>query len=231
MKRAMIAIATILGLSLACEKSDRPANTTAQRDSDERYVQREPRRSEQPAPQPVRGPDYPSRSGTRTAYYQGTDEVTVRDAGAGDMDSAGFLRDAAAGGRKEIEIGRLAVKRGINARVRQFGQRMVDDHTNADKDLMQVAKKANIDVPAGTSAEQQQDIDQIAAIKGDAFDPEYMKSMVKDHEDAVSRFEDQSRNGTDPDVRAFADRMLPTLRDHLQQAREIAQSLEIKTAK
>src|ERR1700736_4528921 len=57
-----------------------------------------------------------------------------------------FLQEAASGGLLEVKLGQLATERAQDAEVRQFGARMVTDHTKANQELMAVAKKNGLKV-------------------------------------------------------------------------------------
>jgi len=59
-------------------------------------------------------------------------------------------------------------------------------------------------------------------LTGSVFDKAYAKQMVSDHNKAVSLFEKESTKGTDPDLKDFATKTLPTLQEHLQMAKSLA---------
>ena len=65
-------------------------------------------------------------------------------------------------------------------------------------------------------------MDKLAQLSGADFDKEYMSAMVKDHEEDVKDFETQANGGSDPDIKNFAAKTLPTLKNHLQMARDTA---------
>jgi putative membrane protein len=129
--------------------------------------------------------------------------------------------EAATGGMAEVELGRLAVERGSSDGVKQFGQRMVDDHSRANSELMQLATARGVNVPAGLDAKHQSLMTKMSQLSGADFDRAYAKEMVKDHTKDVSLFQKQSTRGADADVRAFAAKTLPTLQEHLRMAREL----------
>lgn len=143
------------------------------------------------------------------------------DASDGGKKSDGFAKVAAQGGMAEVQMGKLAAERGGSAAVKLFGQRMVDDHTKANMELNQLAARKNIQLPQELSAEQKSMMDKLAKLAGEDFDKEYVDMMVDDHEHDVAEFQTQSEKGDDPDVRAFAAKTLPTLRDHLQMIKDI----------
>ncbi|HEX3742945.1 MAG TPA: DUF4142 domain-containing protein [Bryobacteraceae bacterium] len=131
-----------------------------------------------------------------------------------------FLIKAAQGGTAEVEMGRVAVQHASNAAVKQFGQRMVDDHSKANDELKAVASRKGFTPPAGVDAKQQATMDRLSSLNGAAFDRAYMQDMVKDHEEDIAEFQREANSGNDPDLKAFAAKTLPTLQEHLKMARE-----------
>jgi len=131
-----------------------------------------------------------------------------------------FMTRAAQGGMAEVELGRLAVKNASNDEVKQFGQRMIDDHTKANDQLKSIAAKKNVTLPAHIDAKQRSEMNRLSKLNGAAFDREYMMMMVRDHKQDVSEFEKASKNESDPDVKSFASSTLPTLQEHLKLAEQ-----------
>ena len=131
-----------------------------------------------------------------------------------------FVTKAAQGGMAEVKLGELATKNASNQSVKQFGQRMVDDHSKANDQLKSIASKKSITLPSDVSAKQQADYDKLSKLNGAAFDRAYMMMMVKDHKEDVAEFEKASRMETDPDVKSFASSTLPTLQEHLKMAED-----------
>jgi putative membrane protein len=134
--------------------------------------------------------------------------------------SDAFMTKAAQGGMAEVEMGRVAVQNANNPQVKQFGQRMIDDHSKANDQLKSIAAKKNVTLPTDIDAKQRAEMDRLSKLKGAAFDREYMTLMVKDHKEDVSEFEKASKNESDPDVKSFASSTLPTLQEHLRMAEQ-----------
>src|SRR5688572_20100802 len=132
-----------------------------------------------------------------------------------------FLMDAAMGGMMEVELGRLAVQNGASDAVKQFGQRMVDDHSKANTELMSLATSKGVTLPTELDAKHREHVTKLSSRTGADFDREYSKMMLSDHNKDVSAFEKQSTKGADPDLKAFASRTLPTLQEHLQMAKAL----------
>jgi putative membrane protein len=133
-----------------------------------------------------------------------------------------FVMEAAMGGMMEVELGRLAVERGASEAVKQFGQRMIDDHTRANQELMQLASAAGLTPPAALDAKHQAMVAKMARLSGAEFDRAYARQMVKDHEKTVALFQRESSRGAHDVLKSFAAAQLPALREHLQMARALA---------
>jgi putative membrane protein len=133
-----------------------------------------------------------------------------------------FVTKAAEGGKAEVELGQLAADKATSPDVKKFGQRMVDDHTKANQELQQVASQKGINVPDKLSSKDEATKARLEKLSGKQFDQAYMHSMVADHTKDVSEFQQASTTAKDPDVKSFAKNTLPTLKDHLKMAKQIA---------
>ncbi len=148
------------------------------------------------------------------------DNATGEQAGMGNMTSQdrNFVMEAAMGGMMEVELGRIAAQQGMNDAVKQFGQRMVDDHSKANEELMTIASSKGITLPTTLGEKHRAHVTKLSGMTGADFDREYVKMMVSDHRKDVNEFEKQSTRGTDADLKAFATKTLPTLQEHLRMA-------------
>lgn len=136
-----------------------------------------------------------------------------------------FAMEAAMGGMEEVELGRLAAQKGQSDKVKQFGQRMADDHSKANDELKSIASKDGITLPTELDAKHKAMVDKMSAMSGDAFDRAYVANMVKDHQKDVADFQKESSGGSNDDIKSFATRTLPTLQDHLRSIQEIHSSM------
>jgi putative membrane protein len=134
---------------------------------------------------------------------------------------ADFVEDAAIGGMSEVELGKLASTKATSADVKAFGQMMVTDHTKANDELKALATKKGWKLPAEVDSSHKSTADDLKSRAGADFDKEYVEEMVDDHETDVKAFEDKAKNATDPDLKAFAEKTLPTLRKHLDAIKAI----------
>lgn len=133
-----------------------------------------------------------------------------------------FVKKAAQGGMAEVELGQLATQKATNPDVKKFAQRMVDDHTKANNELKAVAGAKNISLPNSLDAKDEATKQKLSGLAGDAFDHAYMSDMVKDHRADVAEFKTESAVAKDSSVKTFASETLPTLEDHLKEAKRIA---------
>jgi putative membrane protein len=135
-----------------------------------------------------------------------------------DMD---FAMEAAQGGLKEVRLGELAQQQGKAQAVKDFGQRMVQDHGAANDKLKQIAEQKGIELPQDLPEEAQSTLEELQQQQqGSEFDQAYMDEMVSDHEDDAAAFEDYIENAQDQDLRAFAEETLPILQEHLEMAKQ-----------
>src|SRR5215831_710966 len=115
-----------------------------------------------------------------------------------------FVINAARGGMTEVRLGEIAKQKGSNQTVRDFGQRMVADHSKANDELKQIVSKKGAVVPAELSHHENSEIDKFDKLTGRDFDKEYAEYMVKDHKKDLKEFQDAAKDCSDADLRAFA---------------------------
>jgi putative membrane protein len=131
-----------------------------------------------------------------------------------------FMEKAAQGGMAEVKLGQLAADKGSSQAVKDFGQRMVTDHTKANNQLKDLASRKGVTLPDSLDAKDQTIYDHLSKLSGAEFDREYMRGMVKDHRTDVNEFRKESESAKDADVREFAKQTLPTLEEHLKLAQQ-----------
>lgn len=132
-----------------------------------------------------------------------------------------FAQKAAQGGMAEVSLGQLAEQNAASPQVKQFGERMVTDHTQANQALRQIAQQENIDLPTQPASKDQATQRRLSGLKGSAFDAAYSHDMVQDHKQDIAEFQKEAQSGQDPALKQFARKTLPTLQQHLQMAQAI----------
>jgi putative membrane protein len=142
-----------------------------------------------------------------------------------------FVTKAAQGGMAEVALGQLAASKGTNDAVKQFGQKMADDHGKANDELKSIAQQKGITLPTDLNAKDKAEQARLEKLSGAEFDKAYMSHMVKDHKKDVAEFQKESSSGKDSDVKQWAGKTLPTLQSHLQMAQDTASKVGASTSK
>lgn len=145
---------------------------------------------------------------------------------APDTGDVKFATEAASGGMTEVTLGKIAQKKGVNARVKKFGAMMVMDHSKANDSLKALAARKNINLPTAPNAKDQATIDKLTKLSGKAFDDAYISDMINDHKHDVSAFEGATKSLKDPDLKAFATKTLPVLKTHLDAINAVHDSIK-----
>lgn len=137
------------------------------------------------------------------------------------FNDAEFVKKAASGGMHEVELGKLAQTAAKSDEVKKFGQKLVEDHTKANEELKKAAKAAGVSVPEKMLDEHRKEFDRFKDLKGDAFDREFAKHQVKDHEEDIALFTRASKEASSADIKGFATKSLPVLKEHLEMAKKL----------
>ncbi|MGL5065687.1 MAG: DUF4142 domain-containing protein [Microcoleus sp.] len=174
--------------------------------------------SESPAINPNNNNNNPGRSPNNPAGEDSTNSLSSTD--------RNFVLRAAQSNMLEIELGKLAVQRGASDAVKQHGQQMVEEHSQANQELMQLAQQKNVELSPTEMSEMSQRstalMQRLSGLSGASFDAAYKQAMLESHNQAIALFQNQSRQGQDPELKAWAAKMLPNLQAHLQMVNRMA---------
>lgn len=129
-----------------------------------------------------------------------------------------FISKAGMGGLYEVQAANLALQKASSADVKQFAQRMVADHSKANAELSQLAMAKGATLPTELAGDHKAAFEHLSTLSGAEFDKMYMQHMVPDHQKDIAEFERAAGGAQDPQVKAWAGKTLPTLREHLQLA-------------
>jgi putative membrane protein len=137
----------------------------------------------------------------------------------GELSTDAFLHLAALSGTKEIALGKLAQQKAQSAEVKSLAASLVADHTKADAELRAIASSLNLKINMSLDTlKPEQDYQaaekQLTALSTDKFDRAYLATMLDDHRRAVALFQ-LGTASKDTALKAFAQKYLPVLRDHL----------------
>jgi putative membrane protein len=132
-----------------------------------------------------------------------------------------FIEGVAADLLTEVELGRLATHKATRPEVREFGEVMIADSGRAFAELEALAAQKQVTLPTLPRPDQEFGILELGALSGVAFDDRYLQAMSSSRSKALRLFEKEASSWGDPDVKAFAGRLLPGLKEHLAKARRL----------
>ncbi len=139
------------------------------------------------------------------------------------LDNQNFVSRASSSNQLEVNAGNLAIQKGSHADVRHYGEHMVTDHSTAGTELSALASRKGWQVSTTLLQPHQNLLNELTPLSGETFDKTFARIMVQSHQEAVSLFDQASRDDGVPDMelRNWAGGKLPTLRVHLGEAQEL----------
>lgn len=153
-------------------------------------------------------------TGTRNAETRKDDKLARAD--------RKFIQEAAEGGMFEVQAGQLASSKAGDPNVKSFAGMLADQHGAANKELVELANSKKVELPAAPARSMRKEIEKLAKLSGKEFDQHFMREVgIKDHEQDIKKFQAASGKVKDPELKAWIDKTLPTLREHLAQAQKL----------
>ena len=160
----------------------------------------------------------------RNAGTAGTGAAVGTSGATADRD---FVQDQLEDGRAEIALGKLAAEKATHPEVKEFAQRMVQEHQQAGDELRQAVASANTSVnpPAEPDGDHKNLQEELAKLSGHEFDVKYIDAMVDEHEEAVNELE-RKADSDNPQIKQWVAKTLPAVRQHLEHAKQLDKKLE-----
>lgn len=145
---------------------------------------------------------------------------------------AKFVRTAAQSGMAEVRMGQLLSEASQSKALRDFGQRLIKDHTKANQELIQIAATKGVSAPSQPAEKHEKMLEELSKMKGAEFDRAAQKHAVMHHQEDVQLFQKASESLQDPELKAFAQKTLPVLKQHLEMAKglDISATTESSTS-
>jgi len=156
-------------------------------------------------------------TGTRNAETNKDDQLARGD--------RRFIQEAAESGMFEVQAAQLASTKATDPAVKSFASMLVDHHTAANNELVQMANSRKVELPAAPPRAMRLEVEKLGKRSGKEFDQDFVRNVgIKAHEKDIRNFEKASAGVKDPQLKAWVTKTLPTLRDHLAQAQKLPQS-------
>jgi putative membrane protein len=141
-----------------------------------------------------------------------------------------FVKKALQGGMAEVQLGQLTLQKSNNDQVKQFAQRMIDDHTKLGEQMKPVAQQLGVSDPNDVSKKDKSTMAKLQALSGPAYDEAYIRDMVKDHKQDLSDFQTEASSGQDQTVKDAANQGSKVIAQHLQMIQQIAKDQNVNAA-
>jgi putative membrane protein len=161
-----------------------------------------------------------TKAGTTPSAASSPHQHEATKMAAGAETPATFVKKASMAGMTEVELAKLALDKSKDANVRGFAQRMVSDHGKANTELTAIAKRKNLEVSKSLDSEHQKKVQELSGKSGAEFDAAYAQHMTMDHDKAAALFEGASK-GNDAELASFAQKTLPTIKEHQKLAKDL----------
>jgi putative membrane protein len=156
-------------------------------------------------------------AGTRNAETTKDDKLARSD--------RKFVHQAAERGMFQVQIAQLAATKATDPQVKSFASMLVDHHSKANNEVVQLATAMKVELPAAPPRGLRRDIEKLGKKTGAEFDRDFVRNVgIKAHERDIKLFEKAGKDLKDAQLKAFAAKTLPVLREHLAQARKLPQS-------
>lgn len=133
-----------------------------------------------------------------------------------------MMEDIAHANLAEIETGKMALKKGQSDAVKKFAQKMIDDHTKAQKELQQIASAKGVKLPTETDVQHKTIATALEGMSGETFDSQYIQRVgVGDHERTHELLKKVSTDAKDPQLKAYAAKTIKVVDSHLSMAKKM----------
>jgi putative membrane protein len=127
-----------------------------------------------------------------------------------------FVEQAASSGIAEVQIAQHTMANAASADVKKLAEQLHQDHSKANQELTRIATAKGMMLPAAPAPDKRAEVDKIRELSGDDLDRTVVAKLAESHRASIHLFENEARAGHDPALKAFAEKTLPTLREHLK---------------
>lgn len=134
----------------------------------------------------------------------------------------GFLQRAATSGLFEVEAARLAAEQSQDEEVKRFAATLVEQQAAANQELVGLAQVKGVTLPTTLPAAKRRELERLSRNSGEYFDAVFVQDVgIREYQRDLRQFREASRKARDPELRAWAAKMIPTLERHVSEARSL----------
>ncbi len=142
-----------------------------------------------------------------------------------------FIEEALQGGTAEVQLAEIAKMNSESDEVKKLAKHIQESHSKANEELKTLASEKNVTVQTEMTAKHKMLAERLRNLSGAEFDRAYAKAMIDDHKKDIAMFEKAKKSAKDPELKAFAEKTLPTLREQLEMSESTHKRVEGKTEK
>jgi putative membrane protein len=175
-------------------------------------------------PSPSQQQQMPSQPGTAGAAGATTGVPDASSPGQQAYGDQMFVHDTLEDNQAQVEMSRLAQQKSSSTDVKQFGEKMVQIHTELNNQLTPAAKELGMSAPDGPSKKEKKEIERLQALSGPDFDTEYIQAMAKQQQHDLKEFKDEAQSGQTANIQQAAKQDEPVLAEHYQVLEKLAQA-------
>lgn len=144
-----------------------------------------------------------------------------------DHSETSFIKEASQGGQTEVELGKMAETKSQNADIKKLAEHLDQDHTKSGKELMDIAQKNGVTLPTDLKHAENREVSKLQDKTGAEFDKAFAEYAIKDHEKDIDKYQKALQNTKNADLRAYIEKNLPVLHQHLQLARNAGSAVGV----
>ena len=137
-----------------------------------------------------------------------------------------FAAEAASASMLEVQLGGAALEKAVSPEVKEIAQEMVQANQQMLNELQEVAMQSNFVLPSTLGSRHHELYEEITASSGIAFDLAYINRLAKQHNELVERYEDIAENGQVMELKQYASKQLPLLRQHQQTVEALEETID-----
>jgi len=136
-----------------------------------------------------------------------------------------FAVKASQGNIAEIQEGQVALTNSQKDSVKMFGQKMIDDHTTAQKSLDSIGNVLKFPMPTTPDSAHIAHKMMLMNLQGSEFDSAFVNGEVEDHQKTLDLLSKEMNSGTNAMLRSYATKNYPIIQMHLMMADSLQKSL------
>lgn len=183
------------------------------------------------APPPTtNSPANPNASATNPEMNNAQQAQMQQDQNAAmnSMRDKSFVRKASEGGMAEVQLGQLAQQKSTSPDVKQFAEKMVNDHTQLNNQMQPIAQQMGVSSPKSISKQDKKEMQKLEQLSGQQFEQAYIKCMIKDHKKDLSEFRQEASSTQNSQLKQAAEQGAQVINQHLHLIEQIAKSHNVK---